>query len=230
MGQKTHPIGFRLGVIKDWNSKWFAKKNYMNLLHEDLKIKSFIRRHLSHAGISNIRVIRFGKKVEIDIMTARPGIIIGKGGQEVENLKKVLQKLINNNQISININEIKVPEIDARLVAESIARKLEKRIAYRRAIKQAISLAMRQGAQGIKIAVSGRLAGSEIARREWSREGRVPLHTIRADIDYGTDEALTTYGRIGIKVWIFKGEIFKDKIEESTAGIKGTLHKGLEEV
>lgn len=209
MGQKTHPIGIRLGIIKTWDSRWFAKRNYKEMLFEDITIQRFVKATLSHAGVPKVEIERTGDKVKVIINTARPGIIIGKKGAEVDKLKKELEKLTGK-ELSIDIKEIRKPEIDAQLVAENIALQLEKRIAFRRAMKKAVSSAMRFGAQGIKVACGGRLAGAEIARSEWYREGRVPLHTFRSDIDYGVTEAKTTYGRIGIKVWIYKGDILKD--------------------
>ena len=206
MGQKVHPIGFRLGYIKDWNSRWFSKKNYAQLLHEDLKVRKIVKSKLFHAGVAKIEIERSADRARINIYTARPGIIIGRKGAEVDKLKKDLESLTKK-QIFINIKEIKKSELDAQLVAENIAMQLEKRVAYRRAMKKSVLSALRFGALGIKIACAGRLAGSEIARREWYREGRVPLHTLRADIDYGFTEAKTTYGQIGIKVWIYKGDV-----------------------
>ena len=209
MGQKTHPIGIRLGIIKTWNSKWFAKKDYKELLHEDLMIQKHIKENLYHAGVPKVEIERTGKKIKIAIHTARPGIIIGKKGAEVEKLKKALVKLTGKD-LSIDIKEVRKPELDAQLVSENIALQLEKRIAFRRAMKKSVASTMRFGALGIKVACSGRLAGAEIARDEWYREGRVPLHTFRSDIDYGTAEAKTTYGRIGVKVWIYKGDILRE--------------------
>jgi small subunit ribosomal protein S3 len=209
LGQKTHPIGIRLGIIKTWDSKWFAKKNYKDMLFEDLTIQKFIKSNLYHAGVPKVEIERTGKKIRAIIHTARPGIIIGKKGAEVEKLKKELEK-ITGQEMSIDIKEIRKPELDATLVAENVALQLEKRIAFRRAMKKAIASSRRFGAQGIKVACSGRLAGAEIARDEWYREGRVPLHTFRSDIDYGVAEAKTTYGRIGIKVWIYKGDILQE--------------------
>ena len=214
MGQKTHPIGIRLGIIKTWNSKWFARKNYKDLLYEDLAIQKFIKSNLYHAGVPKIEIERTGKKIKVTIHTARPGIIIGKKGAEVEKLKKELEK-ITGKDLSIDIKEIRKPELDAQLVAENIALQLEKRIAFRRAMKKAVASSLRFGALGIKVACGGRLAGAEIARSEWYREGRVPLHTFRSDIDYGTAEAKTTYGRIGVKVWIYKGDILKEPAIQS---------------
>ncbi|MBI4697898.1 MAG: 30S ribosomal protein S3 [Nitrospirae bacterium] len=206
MGQKTNPIGNRLGIIKSWDSKWFAKKGYAALLHEDLTVRKLIKKNLFHAGVSKIGIERAGQNIKVMIHTARPGIIIGKKGAEVDKLKKDLE-LLTAKQVSIDIKEIRKPEVDAQLVAENIALQLEKRVAFRKAMKKAIQSALRFGALGIKISCSGRLAGSEIARTEWYREGRVPLHTFRADIDYGRAEAKTTFGRIGVKVWIYRGEI-----------------------
>lgn len=210
MGQKVHPIGFRLGYIKEWNSRWFAEKDYPQLLIEDIKIRDFLKKRLYHAGVSKIEIERAAskaKKVKVTIHTARPGIIIGKKGAEVENLKNELQKMTQK-EVFINIQEVKRAELDAQLVAENVALQLERRVGFRRAMKRAVTSAMKLGAKGIKIAVSGRLGGAEMARSEWYREGRVPLHTLRADIDYGLAEAKTTYGVIGVKVWIFKGEVF----------------------
>lgn len=210
MGQKTHPIGFRLGITKTWVSRWYSRKNYRKFLHEDIRIREYLKKKLYHAGISKIEIERTADKVIINIHTARPGIVIGKKGSEVELIKKELKK-ITDSDIYIDIKEVRRPELDAQLVAENIALQIEKRVAYRRAMKRAVSSAMRLGAQGIKIAVSGRLGGAEMARSEWYREGRVPLQTLRADIDYGFAEAFTTYGVIGVKVWIFKGEIIPEK-------------------
>lgn len=217
MGQKVHPIGFRLGYIKDWNSKWFAKKDYAALFHEDLNLRKYIKEKLYHAGVSRIEIERAAKQVRVNIYTARPGIIIGKKGAEIDKLKNDLQKMINKN-IYLNIREIRKAEMDAQLVAENVALQLERRVAFRRAMKKSVASALRFGAKGIKIHCAGRLAGAEMARREWYREGRVPLHTLRADIDYGFAEALTTYGLIGVKVWVFKEEILKP---EKRAGLEG---------
>lgn len=212
MGQKTHPIGVRLGIIKTWDSRWYLKNDYAHQLHEDLHMKNYIKKKLYHAGISKIEVERAGQKVRIIIHTARPGIIIGKKGAEVENLKKKIESLIEK-QVNIDIKEVRKPELNAQLVAENIATQIEKRVAFRRAMKKSVTSSMRFGAKGVKIACAGRLAGAEIARREWYREGRVPLHTFRADIDYGFAEAKTTYGRIGVKVWIYRGDILPDNKE-----------------
>jgi small subunit ribosomal protein S3 len=206
MGQKTHPIGFRLGVIKTWSSKWYEEKNYAKWLHEDLKLKEFIKKKLQHAAVSYIDVERAANKAKINIYTARPGIVIGKRGAGVETLKKDVQALTEN-EVFLNIVEVRKAETNAQLVAENIATQLERRIAFRRAMKKAVQTAMKFGCKGIRVASSGRLGGAEMSRREWYREGRVPLHTLRADIDYGFTEARTTYGAIGVKCWIFHGEI-----------------------
>jgi len=206
LGQKVHPIGFRLGVIRSWDSKWYAEGDYAQLLHEDIKLREYLKKRLYHAGISKIELERAASKAKINIFAARPGIIIGKKGSEVEALKKELAKLTDK-EVFINIQEVRKPEIDAQLVAESVALQLERRVAFRRAMKKSVSQALKFGAQGIKIHCSGRLGGAEMSRTEWYREGRVPLHTLRADIDYGFAEAKTTYGIIGVKVLIFKGEV-----------------------
>jgi len=221
VGQKVHPKGLRIGIIRDWEGKWFAdKKNYATLLHEDIKIRKFIKRKLYAAGVSRIQIERAANRVKISIHTAKPGIVIGRGGAEVENLRKQLEKLTGR-QVSVNIVEIKAPELDAQLVAENVAAQLEKRIAFRRAMKQVVSRSMKMGAKGIKIAVGGRLAGAEIARTEWYSEGKVPLHTLRADIDYGFAEANTTYGKIGIKVWIYRGEVLPEVRTSAKAPERG---------
>jgi small subunit ribosomal protein S3 len=205
VGQKVNPIGYRLGYIKTWNSRWFAEKDYAKLLHEDLKIRKMVKEKLAHAGVSKIEIERSGNQAKINIHTARPGIIIGRKGAEVDKLKSELESKTGR-QVYINIKEIRKPEIDAQLVAENIAVQLEKRIAFRRAMKKSVQAALRLGAQGIKITCAGRLGGAEIARTEWYREGRVPLHTLRADIDFGLAEARTAFGQIGVKVLIYKGE------------------------
>jgi len=213
LGQKVHPIGFRLGFIRGWDSRWFAEKDYPQLLIEDIRIREHLKKKLHHAGVSKIEIERAAskaKKAKVSIWTARPGIIIGKKGAEVENLKRELQKMTRK-EIIINIQEVKRAEVNAQLVAENVALQLERRVGFRRAMKKAVSSAMKLGAKGIKIAVSGRLGGAEMARHERYREGRVPLHTLRADIDYGLAEGKTTYGIIGVKVWIFKGEIYPTK-------------------
>ncbi len=211
MGQKVHPTGIRLGIATDWNSKWYANKaDFADYLNEDLKIRKFIKKKLEQAAVSRIGIARPAKSIVITIHTARPGIIIGKKGEDIEKLRREVANLVglNINSVKINIEEIRKPELDAALVAESVAQQLERRVMFRRAMRRAVQNAMRLGAEGIKINVSGRLNGAEIARNEWYREGRVPLHTLRADIDYGFAEALTTYGILGIKVWIYKGEVF----------------------
>ena len=208
MGQKVHPTGIRLGIVKDWTSRWYANsQNYPVFLLQDLKVREFIKKKLSHASVSRIQINRPANNAQITVHTARPGIVIGKKGEDIDKLKLEVSKMMNV-PVKINVEEIRKPELDATLVAEGIAQQLEKRIMYRRAMKRAVTNTMRLGAEGIKINVAGRLNGAEIARAEWYREGRVPLHTLRADIDYGTAEANTTYGIIGIKVWIFKGEVF----------------------
>lgn len=206
MGQKVHPVGFRLGITKTWESNWFARRGYGDLLHEDIHIRNYIKDKLFHAGIARIEIERAAKRVKINIHTARPGIIIGRKGAEVDKLKAELEAMTKK-QVFVNIIEIRRAELDAQLVAENVALQLERRIAFRRAMKKAVTSAMRLGAKGIRITCSGRLGGAEMARTEWYREGRVPLHTLRADIDYGAAVARTTYGAIGVKVWIFKGEI-----------------------
>ncbi|MDD2211937.1 MAG: 30S ribosomal protein S3 [Clostridia bacterium] len=209
MGQKVHPKGLRVGIIRDWESNWYADKNYTELLHEDIKIRSFIKKKLFQAGVSNVQIERAANRVKVSIHTAKPGIVIGRGGTEVEALRKSLEQMTGK-KINVNIIEIKKPELDAQLVAEGVALQLEKRIGFRRAMKQAVSRTMRLGSEGVKIRCSGRLGGAEIARTEWYSEGKVPLHTLRADIDYGFTEANTTYGKIGVKVWIYKGEILPE--------------------
>jgi len=207
VGQKVHPKGLRIGIIRDWEGKWFSdKKNYSTLLLEDVKIRKYIKKKLFMAGISRIQIERAANRVKVSIHTAKPGIVIGRGGTEVENLRKQLERL-SGKQVNVNIVEIKVPELDAQLVAENVASQLEKRIAFRRAMKQVVSRSMKMGAKGIKVACGGRLGGAEIARSEWYSEGKVPLHTLRADVDYGFAEATTAYGKIGVKVWIYKGEV-----------------------
>ena len=213
MGQKVNPIGLRIGITRTWDSRWFAKNEFPQLVHEDYKIRRYIKDRLKHAGISRIEIERAANKIRLIIHTARPGIVIGKKGAEIEALKKALEKLTNGKEIHIDIQEVRRPELDAQLVAENIAVQLERRVSFRRAMKRAVGLAMRFGAQGIRVQCAGRLGGAEIARREWYREGRVPLHTLRADIDYGFAEAITKYGVIGVKVWIFKGEVLPEKGE-----------------
>jgi len=206
MGQKTHPVGFRLGVVRGWSSKWYSEKDFSKWLHEDLRLKKFVKQKLNHAGVAAVEVERAANKVKINIFTARPGIVIGKRGAGVETLKKEVQALTSN-EVFLNIQEVRKAETNAQLVAENVATQLERRVAFRRAMKRAVQSAMRLGAQGIRINCSGRLGGAEIARMEWYREGRVPLHTLRADIDYGIATAFTTFGTCGVKVWVFKGEI-----------------------
>jgi small subunit ribosomal protein S3 len=207
LGQKVHPIGFRLGINRTWESRWYADSDYAEKLHADLKLRNFLKKRLFHAGISKIELERAASKVKINIFAARPGIIIGKKGAEVEVLKKDLAKLTND-ECFINIQEVRKPEVDAQLVAENVALQMERRVAFRRAMKRSVQMALKFGAKGIKINCAGRLGGAEMSRIEWYREGRVPLHTLRADIDYGFAEAKTTYGIIGVKVLIFKGEVF----------------------
>ncbi len=210
MGQKVSPIGFRIGVIRDWDARWFASKNYKELLHEDLEIRKYVQKKLEGASISKIEIERAANNLRINIHTAKPGMVIGRGGTGVEELRKQLETMTDK-KVHLNIIEIKKPELDAFLVAESVASQLERRIAFRRAMKQAVFRTMRNGAKGVKIACSGRLGGSEMARDESYHEGTVPLQTLRADIDYGFVEAKTTYGRIGVKVWIYKGQILPEK-------------------
>ncbi len=210
MGQKINPVGLRIGVIRDWEGRWFAEKDYATLLHEDLKIRRFIKSRLYNSGIARVEIERAANRVKVTIHTARPGMVIGRGGTEVENLRKSLEKLTDK-QVALNIAEVKIPDLNAQLVAENICFQLERRSSYRRAMKQSISRVMKRGALGVKIRCSGRLMGAEIARSEGYSEGKVPLHTLRADIDYGFAEAKTTYGKIGVKVWINKGEILPEK-------------------
>ncbi|MDI6795436.1 MAG: 30S ribosomal protein S3 [Desulfatibacillaceae bacterium] len=215
MGQKVNPIGLRLGIIKTWDSRWYAeKKKYADYIYEDYKVRRFLKKKLYHAGVSKLEIERSANRIRLIIFCARPGIVIGKKGSEIEVLKKELMKMLDQ-EVQIEVQEVRKPEIDAQLVAESVATQLERRVAFRRAMKRAVTSCMRFGALGVKIMAAGRLAGAEMARREWYREGRMPLHTLRADIDYGYAEAHTTYGIIGVKVYIFKGEILKkDKAEQ----------------
>ena len=213
MGQKVNPIGLRLKITRSWDSKWFANKDYPRLVLEDHNIRKHVKARMAHAGISKVEIERAAKRVRVRIHTARPGIVIGKKGVEIEALKKSLEKIATG-PVLIDITEVRRPELDAQLVAENVAAQLERRVSFRRAMKRAVGLALKFGAQGIRIACSGRLGGAEMARREWYLQGRVPLHTLRADIDYGFTEALTTYGVIGVKVWIFKGEVLPDKEAE----------------
>ena len=211
MGQKVHPTGFRLGVIKTWDSKWYEEKNYAKWLHEDFKLRKYIKKDLYNAGIAKVEIERAANNIRINVHTARPGLVIGKKGKGVEELKLKIQKLTEN-EVFLNIQEVRKAEINAQLVSENVALQLERRVAFRRAMKKSVSTAMKFGAKGIKIRCAGRLGGAEMARQEWYREGRVPLHTLRADIDYGYAIARTTYGAIGIKVWIFKGEVIGKNI------------------
>ena len=216
MGQKTHPKGFRVGVIENWDSRWVAGRDYAEYLHEDIRVRRFLKKRLYHAGISKIEIERAAAKAKVNIHTARPGIVIGKKGAEIEKLKSELNKLMGK-ETYINIIEVRRPDIDAQLVAENVGLQLERRVAFRRAMKEAVARAMRMGAQGVRIQCSGRLGGAEIARREWYREGRVPLHTLRADIGYGFAEAKTTYGVIGIKAWIMHGDVLSRAEEQRQA-------------
>jgi small subunit ribosomal protein S3 len=218
MGQKVHPKGFRLGVLESWESRWFAEKEYADLLHEDLRLRSFIKKRLYHAGLSKIEIERAANKAKINIYTSRPGIVIGKKGAEIDKLKSELSGLTER-EVYLNIHEVRRPDLDGQLVAENVALQLERRVAFRRAMKESVARAIRMGAQGVKVRCSGRLAGAEIARTEWYREGRVPLHTLRADISYGTAEAKTTYGIIGVKVWIFRGEVLTREEEQQRNAI-----------
>ena len=220
MGQKTHPHGFRLGFNKQWSSRWFSKgANYRRLVHEDLKMKKMIKDQYYHAGISSVDIERVGPKIRVIIQTARPGIVIGRGGKEIESLKTLLQDIAKR-EVYVDIREVDKPELDALLQAESIAVQLEKRIAYRRAMRRAVDLALKIGAKGVKVMCSGRLGGVEIARSEWYLKGQLPLQMLKADIDYGFTEAFTTYGQIGIKVWIYKGDVEKLKVTSQMAEIE----------
>ena len=217
MGQKVNPVGIRLGIVKDWASRWYASsKEFSDTLYADLQVRKYLSSKLAQAGVSRIQIDRPARNAKVTVYTARPGVIIGKSGKEVENLKNEISRIVNV-PVHVSIEEVRKPEIDAKLVAESVAQQLERRIMFRRAMKRAVTTALRAGALGIKISVSGRLGGSEIARTEWYREGRVPLQTFRADIDYALAEAFTTYGVIGVKVWIFKGEVLGDKTPPAEA-------------
>ncbi len=229
MGQKVNPIGIRLGIIRDWASRWYApSKDYANTLCADLKIREFLKKRLAQAGVSRIQIDRPARNAKITVYAARPGVIIGKSGKEIENLRDEISKILNI-PVHVSIEEVRKPELDAKLVADSVAQQLEKRVMFRRAMKRAVATALRQGAKGIKICISGRLGGAEIARCEWYREGRVPLHTFRADIDYGVGEAFTTYGVIGVKVWIFKGEIIGDRDQQQTEATETKNASGKQE-
>lgn len=219
MGQKVHPIGFRLGISKGWVSRWYGSKNYASFVHEDLKVRQFVKKKLFHAGISSVEIERTANAVKVIIRTARPGIVIGKRGAEIDVMKKQLQKLTNRD-VELEIVEVRKPDTDAQLVAENVALQLERRVSFRRAMKKAVTSTLRMGGKGIKIMCAGRLGGAEIARTEWYREGRVPLHTLRADIDYGFAEARTTYGVIGVKVLVYKGEVAAQPKAEEGASTK----------
>ncbi|MDR7416325.1 MAG: 30S ribosomal protein S3 [Armatimonadota bacterium] len=217
MGQKVHPVGLRIGIIRDWESRWFGtNKNFADQLHEDLRIRRYIKEKMFRAGISRIEIERQGNRIRVTVHTARPGILIGRGGVGIDALRQELSALTGK-EVQVNVQEIRRPELEAQLVAETVAQQLERRVAHRRAMKQAVQRALRAGAKGIKIEVSGRIAGAEIARSEWYREGRVPLHTLRADIDFGVAEALTKYGRIGVKVWVYRGDVFPESRREAGA-------------
>lgn len=209
MGQKVHPIGLRLGIVNTWNSRWFAKNEFPLFVMEDNKIRDFIKKRLRHAGISKIEIERAANKIRIKVHTARPGMVIGRKGSEIENLRVDVERMVDR-EVMIDIQEVRKPEVDAQLVAENIAGQLERRVSFRRVMKRAVTSTLRFGSIGVKVLCSGRLAGTEMARREWYREGRVPLHTLRANIDYGFAKAMTLYGIIGVKVWIFKGEVFPE--------------------
>ncbi len=225
MGQKVNPIGFRLGVTQDWKSKWYAdKQRYGKLLHEDIKIRNFIEQRYKQAGIANIVIERLGEKLRVKILASKPGIVIGRKGAEVEELNKVLQAITNAKEITVNVDEVKRPELNAKLVAEDIALQLERRVSHRRAMKRAIDNAMRAGAKGIKVQVGGRIGGVDLARKEWFMAGRMPLQTIRADIDYGTARASTKYGILGVKVWIYKGDKLAEQKDEVLKKIEEELH------
>lgn len=220
MGQKVNPKGFRVGVIRDWDSRWYARKEYSDYLLEDYQIRKYLKKRLYDSGISRIEIERAAGRVKVNIFTAKPGIVIGRGGAEVESLKKALEKMTGK-KVNIYINEVKKPELDAQLVAESVASALERRIGFRRAMKQAVGRTMRMGAGGIKLMCAGRLGGAEIARTEWVSEGKVPLHTLRANIDYAVAEADTTYGKIGIKCWIYKGEVLPERANKAPKKAEG---------
>jgi len=207
LGQKVNPIGFRLGVVRTWDSKWFEEKNYAKWLHQDIRLREHVKAKLEAAGVSRVEIERAASKVKVSVHTARPGVVIGKRGAEIDKIKKDLQKFTGGDEVFLNVVEVRKAEVDAQLVAENIAQQLVRRIAFRRAMKKAVQTAQKFGAKGIRVACSGRLGGAEMSRYEWYREGRVPLHTLRADIDYGFAEAKTTYGKIGVKCWIFRGEV-----------------------
>jgi small subunit ribosomal protein S3 len=226
MGRKVNPVGFRLGIVTDWESKWFAERNYTEQLHEDIKIRSLVMKELQRAGISKVELERSANKVDVSLYTSKPGIVIGKQGANVERIRQLLEKEVGK-KVHLKIEEIKVPEIDARLIAESIAEQIGRRVAYRRAMKHAVQQAMRRGAKGVKIRLGGRLGGAEMSRTVTEMDGRVPLHTLRADIDYGVVHAHTTYGRIGVKVWVYKGEVMPARRDEVTeASLTAELASG----
>ncbi len=225
MGQKVNPIGFRIGTTQDWKSKWYAdKQNYGKLLHEDIKIRNFIEQRYKQAGIANVVIERLGEKLRVKILASKPGIVIGRKGAEVEELNKVLQVITNAKEITVNVDEVKRPELNAKLVAEDIALQLERRVSHRRAMKRAIDNAMKAGAKGIKVQVGGRIGGVDLARKEWFMAGRMPLQTLRADIDYGTARASTKYGILGVKVWIYKGDKLAEQKDEVLKKIEEELH------
>jgi small subunit ribosomal protein S3 len=219
VGQKVNPKGLRIGIIKDWDARWYADKNYEDLLHEDIKIRRYIKNKLYTAGVDRVEIERAADRVKVSIYTAKPGIVIGRGGSEIDELRKEIEKMTGK-QINVNVVEIKKPELSAQLVAENVAGQLERRVSFRRAMKQAVSRSMRMGAEGIKIMCSGRLGGADMARSEWYSEGKVPLHTLRADIEYGFAEADTTYGKIGVKVWIYRGEVLPEAKGQAQEGGK----------
>jgi small subunit ribosomal protein S3 len=225
MGRKVNPVGFRLGVASDWESTWFAEKNYTEFLHEDLKIREIIQRELTRAGVSRIEIERAANKVDVTLFTSKPGIVIGKQGSNVDRIRKLLENKVGR-KVNLKIEEIKVPEIDAHLVAESIAEQLQRRVSYRRAMKHAVQQAMRRGAKGVKIRLAGRLGGADMSREVKEMEGRVPLHTIRAEIDYANVHAHTTYGRIGVKVWVYKGDKMPERADAVASLLGGDLAAG----
>lgn len=224
MGRKVHPVGFRLGISSDWESKWFAEKQYTELLHEDIAIRNLVEQELQRAGVARIELERSANKVDVTLHTAKPGIVIGKQGANVERIRSLIEKKVGK-KVNLRIEEIKVPETNARLIAESIAEQIQRRVAYRRAMKHAIQQAMRRGAKGVKIKMSGRLGGAEMSRTVTEMEGRVPLHTLRADIEFATVHAHTTYGRIGVKVWVYKGDVLPNRDEVTAASLTADLAK-----
>lgn len=224
MGRKVHPVGFRLGISSDWESKWFAEKQYTELLHEDIAIRNLVEKELQRAGVARIELERSANKVDVTLHTAKPGIVIGKQGANVERIRSLIERKVGK-KVNLRIEEIKVPETNARLIAESIAEQIQRRVAYRRAMKHAIQQAMRRGAKGVKIKMSGRLGGAEMSRTVTEMEGRVPLHTLRADIEFATVHAATTYGRIGVKVWVYKGDVLPNRDEVTAASLTADLAK-----